>query len=186
MENFQCQNNQIFIILPLLGLLALMVFAFTKNSGKYHIRKRMNFSGFWFLKIFLTKQIPFQVRIILNDSCKVQTLGIQKIFGMGDLYHHKNSDRYGFTYDGYDTFTIYSYQYINGNMSFTILGNVKTNEPFFIMFDENITNKYKIGRYLFPYFEQDGDDEKGAPHKMTIDIMFAPIDIIGNEPIFKI
>ena len=180
-------NNQIFITLPILGGLIILAHLFTKNSGKYKIRKGMNFSGFWFFKMFFIKQTPFQARIILDDSCKVQTLGIQKIFGMGDLYHHKNSDRYGFTYDGNDKFSIYLYQYINGfSLLVKKLGNVKTNEPFLIVFDENITNKYKIGRYLFPYFEQDGKEEKGAPHTMTIDIMFAPIDYVGNEQKFKI
>ena len=90
---------------------------FTKNNGLYKIRKNINFSGFWFFKVFFKPQKPFQVGVIMDKSCEVQTLGVQKIFGIGDLFHHKNSDRYGFIYEGNHKFGIYSYQYRDGEIN---------------------------------------------------------------------
>tara|TARA_Y100001937_G_C7129688_1_gene336665 strand:- start:1276 stop:1767 length:492 start_codon:yes stop_codon:yes gene_type:complete len=157
---------------------------FTKNNGLYKIRKNMNFSGFWFFKVFFKTQKPFQVGVIMDKSCEVQTLGVQKIFGIGDLFHHKNSDRYGFIYEGNHKFGIYSYQYRDGKLiPWEKLGTVKTEEPFFIVFDDN--SKYKIGRYLYPYFEQDGDDEKGAPHDMKIRLYFTPVDKSVHAQVFN-
>lgn len=158
-------------ILVLLVLSSITLFS--KNSGKYTIRKRMNYSGIWILKFFLVKQKPFHARIKLDKSFEVKTEGVQKIFGIGNLNHHKNSDRYGLIYDGDGKFGIYSYQYRNGSRSqWYRLGTVRTDETFYIRFDNYIVSRYKIGRYLYPYFEQDGDDELGAPHNMTMSIYF--------------
>lgn len=162
---------------------------FTKNSGTYKIRKGMNFSGIWFLKMFLKNQKPFKARVIFGESCEVKTLGVQKIFGMGDLFHHNNSDRYGFIYEGGGEYGIYSYQYKNGQrIPWVKLGSVKSNEPFIITFDSKITDKYKLGRYLYPYFEQDGDDEKGVPHTMKMNIEFLKFDDnkFDNEKMFEL
>ena len=157
---------------------------FTKNNGLYKIRKNMNFSGFWFFKVFFKRQKPFQVGVVMDKSCEVQTLGVQKIFGIGNLLHHKNSDRYGFIYEGNHKFGIYSYQYRNGKLiPWEKLGTVDTNEYFYITFIN--TNKYKIGRYLYPYFEQDGDDEKGAPHDMVIELNFMSLNSMVHNQLFN-
>ena len=165
------------IILIYLGIALSFMFIttplYTKNSGCYKIRKGMNFSGIWILKMFFKKQSPFKVKVVFYESCEVETLGVQKIFGIGDLLHHNNSDRYGFIYEGDKTFGIYSYQYRDGKLTpWTKLGDVKTDEPFYINFSLSTNSKYKIGRYLYPYFEQDGDDEKGAPHTMKLHMKF--------------
>ena len=132
--------------------------------------------------MFFIKQSPFKVRVIFYESCEVETLGVQKIFGIGDLLHHNNSDRYGFIYEGDKTFGIYSYQYRDGKLTpWTKLGDVKTDEPFYINFSLSTNSKYKIGRYLYPYFEQDGDDEKGAPHTMKLHMKF--LEISDNSDI---
>jgi len=173
------------LILLILILISASVFLFTKNSGTYKIRRGMNFSGIWFLKMFIMKQTPFQVRVKLTRSCEVKTLGVQKIFGMGDLLHHKNSDRYGFIYEGDSKFGIYSYQYRNGKLlPWEKLGTVDTNEDFYITFIN--TDSYPIGRYLFPYFEQDGDDEKGAPHDMVIELDFVPLNPMVSAQLFEL
>ncbi len=150
---------------------------FAKKSKVYKIRKGLNYSGIWFFKMFFRKQKPFWVEVVLDESCEVKTLGVQKIFGIGDLFHHNNSDRYGFIYKGNSEFQICSYQYSNGELlPQRILRTVKSNEPFKIAFRKGITEKYKIGRYLYPYFEQDGDSEKGAPHTMKIKLTFNNIN----------
>jgi hypothetical protein len=162
----------IYLVLAL-SIIFMTIPLYTKNSGCYKIRKGMNFSGIWFLKMFLKKQLPFKVKVIFDESFQVETLGVQKIFGIGDLLHHNNSDRYGFIYEGDKTFGIYSYQYRDGKLTpWVKLGDVKTDEPFYINFRLSTNSKYKIGRYLYPYFEQDGDDEKGAPHTMKLHMEF--------------
>ena len=133
--------------------------------------------------MFFIKQRPFQVMVILDKSCEVKTLGVQKIFGIGDLFHHNNSDRYGFIYEGNHKFGIYSYQYRDGQLQpWEKLGTVETYEPFNLVFHD--TDRYKKGRYLFPYFEQDGDDEKGAPHKMEIELYFGPLNVMVETQLF--
>lgn len=170
-----------------LSFMFITIPLYTKNSGRYRIIKGMNFSGIWFLKMFLKKQLPFKAKVVFDKSFEVETLGVQKIFGIGDLLHHKNSDRYGFIYQGDKTFGIYSYQYRNGkSIPWIKLGEVKTDESFFINFSLPVVSKYKIGRYLYPYFEQDGDDEKGAPHTMKLHIKFYSNteSVDNNEGIF--
>ena len=172
----------ILILILILSFGFLSTFLFIKNSGLYKIRKGMNFSGIWLLKMFFIKQSPFKVKVIFYESCEVETLGVQKIFGIGDLLHHNNSDRYGFIYEGDKTFGIYSYQYRDGKLiPWKKLGDVKTDEPFYINFSLSTNSKYKIGRYLYPYFEQDGDDEKGAPHTMKLHMKF--LEISDNSDI---
>jgi hypothetical protein len=178
-------------IIIILILISIIVRATFITSGVYKIRRGWNFSGIWFMKMFFSKRKTFYVKVVFDKSCMVKTLGVQKIFGIGDLSHHKNSDRYGFIYEGNingkDIFGIYSYQYRLGQlMTCEKLGEVEPNEPFLIVFDENITNKYKIGRYLFPYFEQDGDDEKGAPYEMSMRLDFLSSDNKPDGQIFKI
>lgn len=173
---------EIIIIVILIGIIVRSTII---TSGIYKIRKGWNFSGIWFMKMFFSKRKPFYVRVVFDRSCMIKTLGIQKIFGIGDLLHHKNSDRYGFIYEGNvngkDIFGIYSYQYRNGQLiTSEKLGEVEPNEPFYIYFYHDITQQYKIGRYLFPYFEQDGDDEKGAPHEMVIRLDFKTSDNTDN------
>lgn len=171
-------NNYYFLLFLILFLSLSFYFSpflFEKNGGRFRIFKSLNYSGIWFLKMFFIEQLPFKVKVIFDESCQVKTLGVQKIFGIGDLFHHKNSDRYGFIYQGNKTFGIYSYQYKGGKLiPWEKLGEVKTNEPFYINFPMSITFKYKMGRYLYPYFEQDGDDEKGAPHTMKLYMEFYP------------
>jgi hypothetical protein len=161
------------ILILILSFGFLSTFLFRKNSGIYKIRKGMNFSGIWIMKMFFIKQSPFKVKVVFYESCEVKTLGVQKIFGIGDLLHHNNSDRYGFIYEDDKTFGIYSYQYRDGKLTpWVKLGDVKTDEPFYINFSLSTNSKYKIGRYLYPYFEQDGDAEKGAPHTMKLHMEF--------------
>ena len=184
-------NYVYYILVPLcviLWFVFLGSFLFTKNSGYYRIYKRMNFSGIWFLKMFFQEQLPFSIKVVFDESFEVKTLGVQKIFGIGDLLHHKNSDRYGFIYQGDKTFGIYSYQYRDGkSIPWIKLGEVKSDEVFHINFPLSITYKYKIGRYLYPYFEQDGDDEKGAPHKMKLYMYFDENNIhISKEKSFSL
>jgi len=178
-------NTISIIVLYTIIPLVCSVLLFTKNSGTYTIRKGMNFSGIWLLKMFFMKQKPFQVRVKLTKSCEVKTLGVQKIFGMGDLFHHKNSDRYGFIYEDDNKFGIYSYQYRDGQLlPWKKLGSVDTNEDFYITFIN--TDRYTIGRYLFPYFEQDGDDERGAPHDMIIELDFVPLNPMVSAKLFEL
>jgi hypothetical protein len=163
------------IILVLISIIVRSTFI---TSGVYKIRRGWNFSGIWFMKMFFSKRKPFYVKVVIDRSFMVKTLGVQKIFGIGDLLHHKNSDRYGFIYEGNingkDIFGIYSYQYRNGQLTpWKKLGEVEPNQPFYICFYHDITEQYEMGRYLFPYFEQDGDDEKGAPHEMIIRLDFS-------------
>ena len=126
-------------------------------------------------------------RFQLKPEGPFEGWGLKAVFKGMDLTIEGKEVSQILNINGKDIFGIYSYQYRLGQlMTCEKLGEVEPNEPFYIYFYHDITQQYKIGRYLFPYFEQDGDDEKGAPHKMTIDIMFAPIDIKPNEPIFKI
>jgi hypothetical protein len=104
--------------------------------------------------MFFSKRKPFYVRVVFDKSCMVKTLGVQKIFGIGDLFHHKNSDRYGFIYEGNingkDIFGIYSYQYRLGQlMTCEKLGEVEPNEPFYIYFYHDITHQYINGNMSF-------------------------------------
>ena len=62
--------------------------------------------------------------------------------------------------------------------------NVIKNLKYDVKFDDN--SKYKIGRYLYPYFEQDGDDEKGAPHDMKIRLYFTPVDKSVHAQLFNL
>lgn len=163
-------------------LIPVLAFVFTsiafiilsdKHGGNYRIFKGLNYSGIWFFKMFFTKREPFQARVILDKSCEVKTNGVQKIFGIGDLFHHNNSDRFGFIYEGNGRYGIYSYQYRKGELQpWTKLGTVESGEVFYIVFNKSIVDRYKKGRYLYPYFEQDGDAEKGAPHTMLMNINF--------------
>ena len=151
---------------------------FGKNGGLFLIRKGRNFSGFWFLKMFLKKQKPFKVRATLWYNCEIPTLGIQKLFGVGNLFnHHKESDRFAFKYEGNNEYGIYTYRYENGKKVPDVrLGTVSSGENFYLAFSKKTLDKYEKGRYLYPYFEQDGQDEKGAPHKMSIALYFYPED----------
>lgn len=179
----------ILVFLIISSMVLLLPYFFQKNGGKYRIFKGMNFSGIWFLKMFFMNQKTFQTLVTFDESCEVKTLGVQKIFGIGDLLHHNNSDRYGFVYEGNSEFGIYSYQYREGKrIPWIKLGTVKSKEPFFITFPSSIIDKYKMGRYLYPYFEQDGDDEKGAPHKMVMDMEFYELSNIyyNGEQVFEL
>lgn len=161
----------------------LIIIITSKHSSTYKIHKRLNYSGIWILKVFINQQLPFQAKVTLDKSFEVKTLGVQKIFGIGNILHHKRSDRYGLIYEGDSIFGIYSYQYRDGKcIPWKKLGSVETGVPFYITFKDSIVDKYKIGRFLYPYFEMDGDSEKGAPHTMKMDIEFHPlIDICYIE-----
>jgi hypothetical protein len=104
------------IILVLISIIVRSTFI---TSGVYKIRRGWNFSGIWFMKMFFSKRKPFYVKVVIDRSFMVKTLGV------------------------------------------------------YICFYHDITEQYEMGRYLFPYFEQDGDDEKGAPHEMIIRLDFS-------------
>lgn len=158
-------------------ILSMMIYPvcywlFIALSKTYTIRKGMNYSGFRFKPFYNLK--PFEAEIILHDSCKVETEGIQKIFGYGDFNHHINSERIGFRYNKEnDEFLLYDYYYIEGYPETTppfaiIKANQKIRVPF--------SGHKGFGKFLFPYFEEDGGKNgkgKGAPHdmKMTITII---------------
>lgn len=145
----------VFVILPL-GWLFLV-----SKSHTYVIRKGMNYSGFRFKPFYNLPKATWE--ITLHDGCKVETEGIQKIFGVGDINHHENSMRVGFRYiKSKDLFNIYLYGYKNGT-------------PFEnYLFSEQVNKKFKwthdgwkgLGKYLFFYFEQDGSEGEGAPQEM--------------------
>lgn len=139
-------------------------------SKTYTIKKGNNYSGYRFKPFYNFKGCVLE--FTLHDSCKVQTNGIQKIFGVGDLNHHKNSCRIGFMYSELlDEFYLFSYDYKNGDISYKYLFAVKSNQKAQV----EILEWKGFGKFLFPYFEQDGGvDNKGAgaTHdiKMTLTI----------------
>jgi len=139
-------------------------------SKTYTIKKGNNYSGYRFKPFYNFKGCVLE--FTLHDSCKVQTDGIQKIFGVGDLDHHKNSFRIGYSYlKKTDEFVIYHYEYKQGKIYYNWFSYVKANQKKQVVIPE-----WKgFGKFLFPYFEQDGGvDNKGAgaPHdmKMTLTI----------------
>jgi len=139
-------------------------------SKTYTIRKGKNYSGYRFKPFYNFKGCLLE--FTLHDSCKVETDGIQKIFGVGDFNQHKYSVRVGFKYiKSEDKFDIFNYYYEDGNPSHVYLFSVEANKKAKV-----IIHKWKgFGKFLFPYFEQDGGvDNKGAgaPHdmKMTLTI----------------
>lgn len=173
MEIMEIINTILLGVLICFSTLVFLPIIFEKNNGIYRIFKNFNYSGIWFLKMFFKKQAPFKVKVILYSSCEVKTHGVQKIFGIGDFFHHNNSDRYGYIYEGNGKYGIYSYRYQDSKrIPEERLGTVKSGEPFFLEFHRSIVDKYKMGRYLYPYFEQDGVQEKGAPHTMKLKLEF--------------
>ena len=139
-------------------------------SKTYTIRKGKNYSGYRFKPFYNFKGCLLE--FTLHDSCKVETDGIQKIFGVGDLNHHKNSFRVGFRYNEIlDDFDIFYYCYVNGSLFRNYILSVKANEKKQV----EIPEWKGFGKFLFPYFEQDGGKNNkgdGAPHdmKMTLTI----------------
>ena len=139
-------------------------------SKTYTIRKGRNYSGYRFKPFYNFKGCLLE--FTLHDSCKVKTEGIQKIFGLGDFDQHKNSLRVGFRYNkSEDKFDIFYYGYKNGRLLVDFLFKIESNEK--TLFE--IPEWYGFGKFLFPYFEQDGginNKGAGAPHdiKMTLTI----------------
>ena len=156
------------VILYKLGLKALFYWLFQPVSRTYVIRKGRNYCYHGF-KFFIKPRIK-SIGVTFHESCKVETKGIQKIFGLGDIDHHENSFRWGWRYFAEsDTFHIYEYKYSSGvrnwkpmNIEIPANGNLQLSLP----------NEYSYGKYLFPYFEQDGEEELGAPHDMRITLAF--------------
>jgi len=145
---------------------------FKPVSRTYTIRKGKNYSGYRFKPFYKVK--PFRISVTLHSHCRIATNGIQKIFGLGDLDHHENSFRYGWKFlPDLNVFEIYEYTYFNGDLDWKPTGFLANpNERFFLEFDHYTVSKYKWGKFLFPYFEQDGDAEEGAPRKLKISIYF--------------
>lgn len=137
-------------------------------SRTYTIRKGKNYSGWRFKPFFKAREkvVAFE----LHTSCKVETEGVQKIFGLGDINHHQNSFRFGFRYDSKeDIFFIYEYIYSDGELlTPKSIGFCYANQRVELTIDRHIVGRYKFGKFLFPYFEMDGDEELGAPHDMSI------------------
>lgn len=136
-------------------------------SRTYTIKKGKNFSGWRFKPFF--KARPKAVEFVLHDSCCVETKGIQKVFGLGDIDHHKNSFRYGFRWlVDKRCFEIFSYEYFDGKTKFKKIGKALPGKRFVSIIPQEVISRYKFGKFLFPYFEMDGDEELGAPHDMSI------------------
>lgn len=142
---------------------------FRPASVTYIIKKGSNYSQWYYrFRIFLVTQKPFKVEVTLHKSCEVYTDGIQKIFGLGDFNHHVNSFRYGFRWNGAE-YDLYTYEYFKGHrLKPSMAGSFKANKKITIYFDEDIVNKFPKGKFLFPYFEQDGRNELGAPQDMRM------------------
>lgn len=150
-----------------LGLRYLFYWLFWPISRTYRIKKGNNYSGWRFKPFYKAK--PKHLTITMHSSCKVETEGIQKIFGLGDINHHDNSFRIGYKYDkDLDLFYLYTYQYSGGVLFWDFVDTVKAERRYVINIPKRITDRYTWGKFLFFYFEQDGDDEKGAPHDMAM------------------
>lgn len=164
--------TSIIVVPTYIAVLAMIKYFFEPVSATYTIKKGRNYSNWYYrLRVFLKTQKPFTVEITLHKSCEVKTEGIQKIFGIGDFNHHLNSDRIGFRWDGM-YYTIFSYKYMGTVRHEVALRKVSSEEKFSINFHEFQLSQYPRGKYLFPYFEQDGTEEEGAPQDMKITLTF--------------
>lgn len=146
----------------------VMIILNVSPSHTYVIKKGNNYSG-WRFKPFW-KPKGKEVEVTLHKSCKVETQGLQKIFGMGDIDHHINSFRFAYRYDSYlDLFHIYEYVYQNGaKIEDELVLSCRPETPVKLYITDEIAQRYTFGKYLFPYFEQDGEDELGAPQEMRM------------------
>ena len=118
---------------------------------------------------FITKK-NFTVAFYFTNSCRYSGSDQlmeqwNKLFGIGALQHHKNSDRIAWRYnDEFDLIELSTYKYKNGErMPIKSLGFVAINTWNSITIN---TERYWFGRKLNPYF----GGKESVPHNIKIKI----------------
>ena len=154
------------VIINQMIVLPLYLHLFSLKDKKYKIKKGEHYSGYRF-KPFIKKNKQ-RVEVLFNESCRYYgTDQVNKLFGFGSIFVHKNSHRIGWRFNvASDSIELFTYTYVNKKRTIEHLKFVDINkkETLELKSDKN----YYLGANYFPYF----GGKVTATHDVVISIKY--------------
>ena len=123
---------------------------FGLKDKKYTIKKGDHYSGHRFKPFFRKRKQT--VEVLFNESCKYHgTEQVNKLFGFGSMFVHKNSHRIGWRFNlASDSIELFTYKYVKKVRTIEHLRFVDINKKETIELKSD--KAYYLGAHYFPYF----------------------------------